>query len=228
MRYLLSLALILSSISATSATTDGEKRFDQISLTVAQVEVDGHVLPDFHQFSTAIMTKEKLAGREFTHEELVQLASEEIRLSGLRRCFTGPMRVLTPTGYVPIDMLKMGDEVLSLDLKSEKQITNRIQNVNVSLNTEYGELCDLAPEGRKIQTTGSHPFYSVDALDYEELRLILPNSLLLQIRDCEMALVKRGMFKFPVGQAAVYSFTLELNPQNFIVEGILVHNKPIF
>jgi hypothetical protein len=226
MRFLLLIVLIFSSVAAFAVRSVDDQRVDHIVLIAGLERVEGKVILEVRRFAAELFQRETAVGHIFSDEEIKNLARSEIRAHGHKRCFTGAMRVLTPSGYVPIKNLKKGDKVISWDVAEQRVIVNYIQTVHITENSEYGRLCDVAPEGQIIEATESHPFFSSESMTYEELRFLPEDSHLLHFRDCETSLVRRGVFEFPVGNGRVFTFTLELSPNNFILEGILVHNKP--
>lgn len=231
MRLFASILICLTSTAAiASPSAKDAGRISYISIIAYGVEIDGKVLEDRKQFATELLALEKKAGREFTDQEIEQVATEELRVRGgipRPRCFTQSMRVLTPKGYIAIRDLKVGDEVISWDVKKAEPVVNRIEEKYEYKDTLYGRLEQVTSEGTQIEVTNDHPFYSPSLNGYEALGLIQPTSSLLQIKNCEANFVPRGQFLPNVGKGTVQTLKLKLFPHNFIVEGVLVHNKPI-
>lgn len=75
--------------------------------------------------------------------------------SGGLACFVGDTKVLTPSGLVNIKDIKVGDEVVSIDMKTEK-----IENKKVSrlINHKEAEIYVITTDNDVIQSTGDHPF----------------------------------------------------------------------
>ena len=222
----LCLFCVLQSAAIFAAMDPDERRIFRITRIGADVVDDEKSLIDPRRFAEETFELEKGAGRKFSEEEIIRLAKEEIRVRGHRRCFTGDMRVLTPTGYVEIKSLKVGDQVISWDVRQGKKVVNRVKALWSTNNVEFGRLSDLKPEGKAINSTKDHPFYSVGHSDYIDVGKLNSASTLMHVRNCEAKLVSRGAFEHPVGRGTVFTLSLEFSPNNFIVEGILVHNKP--
>ncbi len=208
-------------------STRDSSRIEKIASIVEDIEINGLVLPDRRQFAIETLSMEKSAGTKFGHDEIRRLASEETRLRGVSKygCFTSAMRVLTPKGYVAIASIGNGDEIISWDIDRKRQIINRVKSIQIIQNRIFGRLCNLSPTGKAIETTSDHPFYSADAKNYVAIGDMAPTDRLIKVDGCEASLVFRGAFDLSAGTGTVFHIGLELPPNNFIVEGILVHNK---
>ncbi|MGZ3723035.1 MAG: Hint domain-containing protein [Bdellovibrionales bacterium] len=147
-----------------------------------------------------------------------------------RRCFTCGLRVLTPAGQVRLDELKIGDLVYSWDEARKILVENSVLEIHSAPDIEFGEI--NPGHGRAlIQVTPEHPFYLPSLHIYEEIGAIAHFEHLLAVNKflntCESELVTRGPMRM-TGRAEVRTISVAKAPHNFIVEGFVVHNKPIF
>lgn len=141
-------------------------------------------------------------------------------------CFTAAMKVTTPSGDRAISELRLGDEVISIDLQTMEPRANRIFGIKVHRNRPVGRLSDLPTP---IEVTGRHRFLSnsaskpTDFYPIEELDAG-DNLFLVKPGACTLSPFLRGSYSALPGAADVYELELIGEPRNYIVEGILVHN----
>lgn len=180
----------------------------------------------------AVLAEEKSESRKFDSGSIVWSATKFMRAKGgkleRQRCFTCRMEVLTPEGYRRIDLMREGDEVLSWD--DGKLVRNRVRAVHRAESVAFGELIDhLTGDEKPFEVTPDHPFYVPRLRTYYPLSDIAPEESLLHVRGdesgCASELRPAGYFVFR-GTDHVYTLTLEGKPDNFIVNGIVVKNKP--
>lgn len=224
---------LIKSMNQQSAAHTGSRaqRLQKIVEIAREVHVDGKRLKNPLAFAREVQALELMSHRKTSDSYIRQMAELEIQMQAPgRACFTPSMRVLTPSGYVAIEKLAAGDEVISWDVEADKPVVNQIVRKTVSEDEEYLRLCPVQPRGQALEVTAEHPFYAPAHGLYIPLSEIKPSERLLRIRGdletsaCESHLVKRGAVTV-AGRGVVMSLSLELEPNNFIVEEILVHNK---
>ncbi len=146
------------------------------------------------------------------------------------RCFTCSMQVLTPSGYRRLDQLALGDEIMSWHEDQQRLVVNHVSAIHRADDVPFGELSAQNFQGISLQVTAEHPFLIPEESTYREIGQIHATQFLLSIEvqneSCEIALVPRGEF-VPKASGTVITFSVEAAPNNFIVNGIVVHNKPI-
>lgn len=182
---------------------------DQVLVEVAKIEAD--------------------SGRHFLAEDVALTAEEITGIPLKRHCFTCGMRVLTPYGYVPIHELKVGDVVMSWDERGAKLVANRIAKTHVAENQKFGTLVNT-PTGIPLEVTPGHKFLAPRKGVYAEIGVLPPRTFLRSVvqigRRCEGALIARGGYKMR-NSATVMTFSVENPPHNYVVEGLVVQNKPL-
>lgn len=196
----------------------------QVELSAAWYEnVDVDVLAQVARLEAQI-------GRKFTPQEI---AVEVEKLTGQmlkRNCFTCRMRVLTPIGYVPLSELKIGDVVLSWDEAAQVVVPNQIVGIYRLGRRPFGKLTNT-PTSTPLEVSGGHPFLLPKSGEYVELEQIKNSDFLRGVqfderkKQCEANLVARGEF-VTVGEDELTTLSVMKHPYNFIVEGLVVHNKP--
>lgn len=72
-------------------------------------------------------------------------------------CFVAGTKVLTKNGYVNIEDIKIGNEVMTH--------TNKYQKVLKTMNKEADELYKLKVDGDYLEVTGNHPMYVIEQLN---------------------------------------------------------------
>lgn len=222
---LLALTVYASAFAAAN-------RADVLSIIVSE---SGLIIKDPQAAIARILETENTTGRKLSKQEVIWTLREfaeppEDPAPKKKRCFSCSMRVLTPTGYVRLDAVKVGDAVYSWDEERHKLVINEVSQVHLAADVTYGKLLNT-PTGVALEVTADHPFYFPEARAYRDLDQIDQNEKLLAIAfdgaKCETALVSRGAFQVEKS-AAVMTLSMKNLPHNFVVEGIVVHNKPIF
>lgn len=172
---------------------------------------------------------------KFSAHEVVATAYYHAQVKGrnleLRdECFTCSMRVLTPQGQREIGDISLGDEVMSWNFTLHKLIPNKVVKILESQSAEVGTLHTTMALTGEIQVTRSHPFYTPELKSYQPLNEI-PEATNLQglvesKNRCKLIFGPRGPY-LPMGSAPVRSLHLKDSPQNYFIEGVLVHSKPV-
>jgi Pretoxin HINT domain len=128
--------------------------------------------------------------------------------------------VLTADGLVPIESIRTGDKVYTLDLNRGEPVINRVLKTFTSRRDEIIEL-DFGKE--TISSTPQHRFYTGEWIAAQELRV--GNALLN--RQGQHIELKRIQRKKSASQS-VFNLGVEGIPNYFVGElKLLVHNdKP--
>lgn len=108
-------------------------------------------------------------------------------LAGGTPCFVAGTMVLTPKGYVPIETLKVGDEVISG--------SGRIQNVE-AVGSKMAKVGKLKILGRpEITCTPNHPFFCVD-MKRDNCRTSATYSQIIPIGDYAVTRADKSVGKY--------------------------------
>jgi Pretoxin HINT domain len=140
-------------------------------------------------------------------------------------CFARGTPIATPAGDVPIEQIRIGDEVLAYSFPQQRVVSSIVTDFIEHRERPVLRLGTSA--GPALQVTPEHPVYVVDAGRFRPaaeatvgtrlLALISPGAAApaaVEIRD-EVALQA----------ATVYDLTVD-SFHNYFAAGVLVHNKP--
>jgi hypothetical protein len=162
---------------------------------------------------------------------------------GNTSCFEAGSLVATPGGSVPIERLRIGDEVLAFDERASSVTPRRVTATFVHEVPETGRLA-LA-DGRVLRVTAEHPIYDAsrgayvraDDFDGNEKLVTLVQTLTpgeassasaANAMSPSLGLANgdaRGFTRLAVnGSVTVYNISVE-GLENYFVESVLVHNK---
>jgi hypothetical protein len=141
-----------------------------------------------------------------------------------RNSFTSQTLVATKDGLVPIEEIKIGDEVWAYNeenqTKSLQKVTHLIQGEN------YKYLVDIGLDnGEVITATDNHPFWELDSKSWLRAEQLSLHSLLLDIHDNNMSIDALKSYREDV---IVYNLSVA-NEHTFFVgsSGVLGHNCDI-
>lgn len=140
-------------------------------------------------------------------------------------CFTGSMMVSTPSGPRRMEDIRAGDELISFNHVTGKFVANKVRNVMSYGPKPFSRLTDLG-----IDVTDQHPFFAAkngQPADYCPIGQLSDSDSLFRQNGESIEAVPRGPY-VPTGTAPVYDIEMIGEPRNFIVEGVLVHNKRMF
>lgn len=140
--------------------------------------------------------------------------------SGGSGCFWEGTTVATPNGPVPIELLEVGDLVLSQPLNAPTDDDKSLL-VTASVTRTYKSIeCESLMINGTIRVTSSHPFF-VNGEWKLAGDLVVGDSLVradgFHVRVDTVARIDRGV--------RVYNIEVD-GTHTFLVDGILVHNKP--
>ena len=91
---------------------------------------------------------------------LVLCASIDSGCSETVVCFGAGTRIETPGGSIPVEQLKIGDAIVSVDPIGGGETTARVQSVEVAVAGQYIDL--RTAEGARVGVTHHHPFWATD------------------------------------------------------------------
>lgn len=138
-------------------------------------------------------------------------------------CLAAGTPVATPCGSVPIESLRVGDVVWSVDPATSVLYPGRLVAVR-ALRRPCLEL--TTQTGRRIVATAEHPFFVPGRNEYRPAGEWLAGG-----GEC-VALYARGLTAEPVvaceplpGERWVYDLTVASPHHNFLADAVLVHNK---
>lgn len=157
-------------------------------------------------------------------------------------CFEAGMRVATPRGSVPIELLRVGDEVLAFDERTGSVTARPITSVFVHNVAESGRLA--LDDGRILRVTAEHPIYVAERGAYVAARDISGSASLVTLSrtlapkssspdtgssiSSPVALARTSASGFAAHDSGapvpVYNISVQ-DLENYFVEGVLVHNK---
>jgi Pretoxin HINT domain len=162
---------------------------------------------------------------------------------GNTSCFEAGSLVATPGGSVPIERLRIGDQVLAFDERAGSVTPRRVTATFVHQVPESGRLA-LA-DGRVLRVTAEHPIYDAgrgayvraDDFDGDETLVTLVQTLTPGETNSAIAgkatspslglanSDARGFTRLAAnGSVTVYNISVE-GLENYFVESVLVHNK---
>jgi hypothetical protein len=158
-------------------------------------------------------------------------------------CFEAGSPVATPSGSVPIERLRIGDQVLAFDERASSVTPRRVTATFVHEVPESGRLA-LA-DGRVLRVTAEHPIYDADRgtyvradhFDGHETLVTLVQTLApgdasgknggrAEAPSIDLANSDaRGFSRLAAKDSVtVYNISVE-GLENYFIEGVLVHNK---
>ncbi|HEX4923369.1 MAG TPA: Hint domain-containing protein [Bdellovibrionales bacterium] len=138
-------------------------------------------------------------------------------------CFTAGALIDTPRGAIPIEQIKIGDEVYSYDNLLKTRVRGRVERV-FTHDVEIFGIVELE-DGTKFEVTAEHKFYLPELELYEAAGKLKPGDKLLRDNGAgELYVeVKSVDFSNAERRAKVYNFHVPYF-QNYYVNGVLVHN----
>jgi hypothetical protein len=211
----------------------------EAAMAVQGFRDNGLKIPDGSECENILMSTQVKLKRILTNDEIRELlpkilsvTGEQLEVvpqpNGRRSCFTAQMKVLTPNGEVPISALKAGDAVISVDLVTGQPVTNIVNKVIVTAEQEFGTLIS---QQRPLEVTVSEPFFT-DGGVFKPLAQIPETGSLFLFDEKKLkgllVPVPRGEVLSRPQATTVYNLELVGEPRNFVIEGLLVHNKPVF
>ena len=143
-----------------------------------------------------------------------------------RMCVARGTRILTPTGWRYVETLKYGDAIVSVCESTLKRSVSRL----ISIAHSVREVTTLRTEMGEIKTTPDHPLFDPETKTYvaAENWATGHRARLLRV-DVSAPIVSVPIHpnESRVETADVFDLTVESHHQNFVANGVLVHNKSI-
>ena len=137
-------------------------------------------------------------------------------------CFVEGTKVLTPSGLVNIENVKVGDRIISKNNetgKIEEKDVLKVAEHEIKYNTLKIYVSDS-----EIEVTKNHRMYLKD-VGYTEARNLKVGDILVNVNNVELPIEKIEEVK-NTGIKKVYNFIVEDNHNYFVgIDSILVHNK---
>lgn len=140
---------------------------------------------------------------------------------GLPTCFVAGTMVLTVSGLVAIENIKVGDKVISTNPKTMETAEKAVLETYIH---EADELVHLTIDGQEIVTTMDHPFYVVEQGFINAGELCLGAAVINSRGDiCSVENISLELVEQPV---KVYNFQVEdFHTYHVGSLGVLVHNS---
>ncbi len=137
------------------------------------------------------------------------------------RCIAAGSLVRTPSGERPIEALRAGDAIFSID-----EATGREVAAVVAQTMDKGEAATLRfllEDGRVLLATGAHPLYDLAAKTYRLASTWKPGERLASADGPLRPVAIRSIEPGP--KTRVLDLSVDSPFRNFVAGGVLVHNK---
>ena len=150
-------------------------------------------------------------------------ATATLGLASSCSCVAEGTPVLTPAGWRPVELLRIGDEIFAYDVAAQRLVPTLISHVRSSVR----ECMMLETAEHQLVCTPDHPVYCprdevyADAGDWALGRR--PDVLVVQTD--QRASVRPARASVHMGLRKVFDLTVEHALHNFVAAGLLVHNK---
>ena len=137
------------------------------------------------------------------------------------KCFVAGTLILTAGGYVLIEDIQAGDEVVSMDYETGEVAVKKVVQ---TFENESNVLIHVQVDGEVISTTPEHPFYVAKFGWTHAINLRAGDILVLSNGEYVIVeLIQHEILEAPV---KVYNFEVEDYHTYFVGEsGVLVHNS---
>ena len=138
-------------------------------------------------------------------------------------CVAAGTLIRTPSGETPVELLRVGDGIVSVDPQTGAFVATRV----AAIRTARRHCLRLrTASGADLIVTETHPLF------VPELETYLPAGCWLQSNAPLLGVVRNGLVAESVvastrlsGRRVVYDISVDSLHHNFIAGGILVHNK---
>jgi hypothetical protein len=143
-------------------------------------------------------------------------------------CFTSGTLILTPKGKTPIEKLAQGDEVFSVDTATYQRVPKKVVAVHQHVTDKILQIG--LSNGTSVQVTPEHPFFDPQKGRYRPIGSFRVGDKVVMVSEGdkfkteEVKIVSKKMLREK--NTPVYNITVEKPFENYIAEGIIVHNKP--
>ena len=145
-------------------------------------------------------------------------------------CFAAGTKVLTPMGEISIEKLSVGDDIFSIDTVQKRLIPKKVTAVHQHIVDSTLQL--RFANGQSLQVTAEHPFFDPRSNGYRpigefavgaQVALVRANGG-LQAKTDELEIAAKDVSARK--GTSVYNVTVGQPFENYLAEGIIVHNKP--
>jgi hypothetical protein len=136
-------------------------------------------------------------------------------------CFIAGTRVNTPHGFVPIEHLRLGDQVWSYNSATHQTVLGTVTDQFVTVDHPFGIL--ILEDGTQLGVNELHRFFIPALGEWIAVRDLTPGMFVLHGLDANARSVRIVSIELSVDKTTVYNMRVE--PwHNYYVEGVLVHN----
>lgn len=144
-------------------------------------------------------------------------------------CVSGDTTILTPEGYIPVKSLKVGEYVMSYAFDQNVLSPARITGIRQG----FGKCIQFRSDsGHTLKVTADHPVYSPETITYRKASSWQFDGLskVYIVEQNKLKTAIASIAKIDSKEIRVFDVTVDSPFNNFIANGILVHNKtpPIY
>jgi hypothetical protein len=138
-------------------------------------------------------------------------------------CVAEGTNIDTPAGQTPIERIKVGDRVFSVDVDSGERVVTTV----TAVRSAERECVALQFDDARLTLTPDHPVYSPELRKYVPAGRWVTGSArtLARFAGSELREVAVGSVASYAGVHRVFDLTVASEHHNFIAGGVVVHNK---
>ncbi len=156
-----------------------------------------------------------------TPETKVTNAEDHTLRPYVNSCFLKGTLIYTPKGYVPIEDLKVGEDVYSYNEKTKEIEISKLTHVFIRQVTNYLKI--TLKTGAVINVTPEHPFYDKKTETWKTIKTFEVGDKLMDEEGNEVEIVS---IEEKNEEVTVYNLEVDGNHDYFVSkDNILVHNK---
>ncbi len=138
-------------------------------------------------------------------------------------CLARGTRVKTPDGWVPIESLEVGDEVVAWDHEAGEYVSTAVTHKKKGRR----KVIAVSVGNMRLRMTSDHPVWSPESDEYRPAKDWVSgelSDLLRTTRGTEVVeITDRISYD---GRAEVHGIAVDHQPQNFVADGFVVHHQP--
>jgi len=140
-------------------------------------------------------------------------------------CFIAGTKVVTPSGLRPIESIKEGDKVLSFDTETSKTVVSTVVKLKGKITEDLLKLG--FSNGIVLSVTSEHRFFDPLSKNYRPIKTFKQGDKVLLVKENGQTEIVTLFTIEPFSQSEtrVYNFEVDNPLHNYLVEGILVHNR---